>query len=420
LTHLGMNKFSISQIALSSLKKNRARTLLTVLGIVIGITSVVVVVSAGQGIKGYITAEVEAFGSDYIEIEVKVPAVAQSSFENALGQAQGITITTLTHEDGEAIANLPNIERLYSGVLGQANTVYRNESKQAQLFGVTEQFIEVDASEIDQGRFFTQQEDRTVARVVVLGSGIKSDLFGDSEAVGEKIKIGRNSYIVIGVLKSRGTSLFFDWDQLALVPLSTLQKQIMGIDHISFMVATMKDVSIQESTKADVEDLLRARHNITDPVRDDFAVVTQAETQEILDGVLTGVSILLIAIAAISLIVGGVGIMNIMYVSVTERTYEIGLRKSVGARREDILWQFLWEAIIITLLGGLIGIALGVLLAWAINFGAKFAGLTWDFVVPWWGVVMAFGFSTVIGLVFGYYPARRAAKLNPITALHQE
>ena len=259
-----------------------------------------------------------------------------------------------------------------------------------------------------------------MSRVVVLGSKIKQDLFGESDALGERIKLTGIAFRVIGVMKERGSALFFDWDALIYLPLKTLQKQVMGVDHVSFMVGTMVNPAQDGQTKTEIESLLRLRHGIMDPDKDDFAVVTQAETQAILDNILSGVTLLLIVLASISLLVGGVGIMNIMYVSVTERVYEIGLRKSVGARRRDILWQFLWEAVMMTVLGGLFGVAVGILLSWGISAAAQVYNFNWHFVIPWWGLSLAVAFSMAVGLIFGYYPARSAARLNPITALHKE
>ncbi len=406
-------------IAFGALRSNRLRTFLTVLGIVIGISSVIVILSAGQALKGYVIDELNAFGSGIIQVEVKVPSAEHTSSENAVGLAMGVSITTLKESDAEAIATLPNIEKVYSAVMGQAVVSYKGEDKVTYLYGVSADFINIDTSEVAEGRFFTKEEDEALAPVVVLGSEIKEKFFGPDEAVGKYIKVGRRNYKVIGVMAKRGSAMFFNWDEMIYLPLRTLQKRVMGIDYITFLVAQMKDPSLDQETKREIEALLRQRHNISSPDKDDFAVTTQEEMQEMLDVILGGVQLLLLVIASISLLVGGIGIMNIMYVSVAERTYEIGLRKAVGASQHDILWQFLWEAVVITLLGGVVGMVLGVMAAIFLTDLAHSYGYNFSFTLPWWSLVVAVGFATAVGLVFGIYPAKKAAALHPIDALRK-
>ncbi len=348
-----------------------------------------------------------------------MPATEHNSSENAVGIATGVSITTLKESDTEAIVALPNIEKAYSAVMGQAVVSYQGQDKVTYLYGVSADFIDIDASEVAEGRFFTEEEDEALASVAVLGSRIKEKFFGPDEAVGKYIKIGRRNYKVIGVMAKRGSAMFFDWDELVYLPLRTLQKRVMGIDHITFLVAAMKDPSLDQETKREIEALLRQRHNISNPDKDDFAVTTQEEMQGMLDVILGGVQLLLLVIASISLLVGGIGIMNIMYVSVAERTYEIGLRKAVGASQRDILWQFLWEAVVITLLGGIVGMILGVAAAIFLTDLAHRHGYNFSFTLPWWSFVVAVGFAAAVGLVFGIYPAKKAATLHPIDALRK-
>jgi len=414
-----MNIFTSIPVAKTALTTNRLRSILTILGVVIGISSVIMILSAGQAINRFVLDEVQGFGTNIIQAEIKVPSTDHQSSENAMGLAMGISITTMTDDDTQDIKNLSNIENAYSGLMGQALAVNGNENKVSTLFGVTSSFIDVDASEVEFGRFFTEEENDSSAPVVVLGADVKDDLFGDSEAVGKKIKLGKQNYRVIGIMKKRGAAMFFNWDDIIYLPLDTLQKRIMGVDYITYLLGTMKDPSRELETKAEIEDILRDNHNITDPKKDDFAVTTQSEMQDMLGSILGGVQILLLAIASISLIVGGVGIMNIMYVSVSERTFEIGLRKSVGATGGNILWQFLWEAIFITLVGGVIGIVIGVVFSWVIATLAQHFGFDFQFIVPWWSVTLATFFAVVVGLVFGVYPARKAAGLDPIEALRK-
>lgn len=415
-----MNIFVPLNIAIQSLKSNRLRSVLTILGVVIGISSVIMVLSAGEAIKNFVNGEISAFGSNIIQAEIKVPSTDHQSTDNAMGLAMGISVTTMKDEDTEDIKKIENIENAYSGLMGQSLAVRGNENRTVTLFGVSASFIEIDSSEVEFGRFFTEEENKNQTPVVVLGYDVKQDLFGESDALERTIKLGRQNYRVIGVMKQRGAAMFFNWDDIVYLPLKTLQKKIMGVDYITYLLGTMKDPTRDLETKAEMESVLRANHNITDPKKDDFAVTTQAEMQDMLGAIMGGIQLLLIAIASISLIVGGVGIMNIMYVSVAERTFEIGLRKAVGATRKNVLWQFLWEAIFITLLGGLCGIIIGVVLSWLVSFLAMSQGYNFAFIVPWWLVALTTGFTILIGLVFGIYPARKASLLHPIDALRKK
>jgi len=407
------------KLAIISLKKKRGRSLLTILGVVIGITAVIVVMSAGQGIKGYILGEIEAFGSDWIEVEIKVPNVSKTSTANAMGIAMGVEITTLKTEDMEALLEHPNISHAYAGVMGQDNISYLNENKTTMLFGVTEDMLKIDKGEVEHGRFFTKEENDSIARVAVLGLDVREKFFGPANPIGQKIKIGKNKFEVIGVMKERGSAFGFNWDDMVIMPLQTLQKKVMGIDHIMFMLGKLDNPDIVDQTASDLTAIMREQHGITDPDKDDFAVTSMQEALSIVGVVINAIQILLIVIACISLIVGGVGIMNVMYVNVNERTPEIGLRKAVGAKKGDILWQFLAEAVIITLLGGIIGITFGVLLAFTISKLATMQGFNWQFILPPQSIILAFGFCTIVGLIFGIYPARKASKLDPITALRK-
>lgn len=407
-------------LALKSLTKNKGRTILTVLGIVIGITAVIAVMSTGQAIKSLIVGEVEKFGTNYIEIEVKTPQTSQTSSENAFSLIGGAMVTTLTDADAQEVAKHPNVARYYSGVMGQEIISYKNEIKKAMLFGTTEKFIDIDSSEVAFGRFYTDEESDSLSQVAVIGPKIAEKLFGQNDPLGKNIKIGKLNFRVIGVLKERGASFMFDMDNMVFLPLKTLQKKLLGIEHVSFIFTQLKDTSLSAQTKADIEAILRDRHDITDPNKDDFAVTTMDEAMEMMEIIINAIQFLLLVLGSISLIVGGVGIMNIMYVSVTERTYEIGLRKAIGAKNSHILWQFLWEAIILTLIGGIIGIILGIGISYLISVIATNSGFKWNFSISWVGLVLAVSMSTIVGLTFGLYPAKKAANLDPIVALRKE
>ena len=411
---------SILETALESLNKNKMRTVLTVIGIVIGVATVIFVLSTGLAIKGFIIGEMEAFGSNYIEIEVKTPQTSQASADNAFSMVGGSIITTLKESDGVAMTKHPNISRFYAGVLGQKTATYENEFRQAVLFGVNAAFIDIDKSEVEFGRFFNENENQSLSKVIVLGAKMKQKLYGESDAVGTVIKIGNEHFNVIGVLEERGATFGFDMDNMVYMPLRTLQKRVLGIDYVTFIFGQTINPDISARTADDITQLVRERHQITDPDKDDFAVITMEQALDLLSTVIIGIQALLIALGSISMVVGGVGIMNIMYVSVTERTSEIGLRKSVGATSQNIFTQFLYEATIITLAGGIIGIIVGVGLSYLVSLGAQSQGYNWQFTVSWVGILLAVSMSTIVGLLFGLYPAKQAAKKSPIDAIRFE
>jgi ABC-type antimicrobial peptide transport system permease subunit len=285
---------------------------------------------------------------------------------------------------------------------------------------VTAGYPFVDILPIEDGRFFTDQENAGVARVVVIGNGMKDSFFPDSNPVGQTVRMNGASYRVIGVVEKRGSAGFFDRDNMLFMPLKTLQKLIAGVDHVTFISGKLINPSRSMETKEDIEILMRERHRIDNPEKDDFVVRTIDEAQELIGGVVSGIQILLVALASISLVVGGIGIMNIMYVSVSERTFEIGLRKAIGARTKDILTQFLIEAIVVTLLGGIIGILVGVGVSFLVAQVAVSQGFAWQFVISPQSILLSVSFSVVVGLIFGLYPARKASKLAPIVALRYE
>ena len=437
-----MHIHDYAKTTLISMRSNLLRTSLTVLGIVIGITSVIIVFSAGAGIEKLIVGQVQTFGGpDLIETEVKIPSSkkgAAADQQSATSMAQGVQVTTLTLEDMEDLLKLPNIKNAYAGVIGQEQISYGNEQERSTVMGVTASFLEIDQSEIEVGGFFTDAEDKSLEKVAVLGYKIKDKLFGDKEAIGKFVSIRKQKFRVIGVMKERGTVMTMDFDSMIYMPIRTLQKRIMGIDHIMYMMHQVADTGKLNETTENMRLTLRENHDIktvyldqstlvknigedlTDTSKDDFRVVTMVESMEILKTVTGAITLLLLAIVAVSLIVGGVGIMNIMYVAVTERTMEIGLRKAVGAKYKDIMWQFLIESIIVTIAGGIIGIILGVLISFLIYLGANHLGFDWPFIIPLKSYVVALSFSTIFGLAFGIYPARKAARLDPIKALISE
>ncbi len=405
------------------MRANKMRTGLTLLGLIIGIMTVIIVFSAGEGIKGLLFGQLETFGTDTINTEIKVPnsqTGTASDSKSSTAMVGGVQVTTLTLDDMEAVNRLPNIQTSYGAVLSQEAISYGNELRNAFIYGLSSTYLDIDKSTLKEGRFYTEAEERSLASVVVLGSGIKEKLFGDSDAVGKTIRLRRNAFTVIGVMAERGSVMFINFDDYVYMPVTTLQKKVMGIDHISYFISKMKDPSSPEATVEEVSDTLRRRHEITDPLREDFNVTSMAEAMDILNTVTSAITFLLLAIVIISLVVGGVGIMNVMYVAVTERTMEIGLRKAVGASSSNILRQFLIESILLTVVGGVIGCVLGTGFSFLISVIAKTMGLSWTFAVPLKAFVVALSFSAFFGIIFGVTPARAAAKLDPIEALRSE
>jgi ABC-type antimicrobial peptide transport system permease subunit len=410
-----VNKIEIAlNLAWRSLRLNILRTSLTVLGIVIGVAAIVVVFLAGDGISNLILGEVESYGINIIQTEIKVPST-NVSFSTG-------EITTLKLNDMEAINKLSNIEDSYAGSLGQEKIQYQNQSQIIFLFGISASYQYIDKkTALSEGYFFSESNDKSQSLVVVLGSKIKETLFADQSAVDKFVTIGNKKFRVIGVLEEQGGGFgFMDFNDMVYMPINTLHKRILGIDYAMYFIHQVKDVSIAEETALEIRHLMRERHNISNPDKEDFRVSTMAEMIDTLNIVTDAITFLLLAIVLISLLVGGVGIMNIMYVTVTERTPEIGLRKALGATDKDITYQFLIEAILITFWGWLIGVILGLAIAYVLTIIATSFGLKWEFVFPLQGVLVSLLFSISCGLLFGLRPAKQASRLDPIIALRQE
>lgn len=413
----------IVRLSLISMIKNKMRTTLTVLGMVIGIASIVIVFSAGEGIRSLIIGQIEAFGTDIIQTEIKVPSSKkgmQAESDSASAIASGVQVTTMKEKDLEDIKKLDNVSSGYGAILSQETLTYLNETKKIFLFGVGPDYINIDKSEISSGYFFTDSDNNSLSQVVVLGSKIASDIFKEEDPIGKNITIKRGRYQVVGVLKERGAMIGFDFDSMVFLPVRTLQKKIMGIDYFMYMVHKIIEPELAEETSEAVKEILRENHNITDPDRDDFRVTTMKEMLKTSKDITNSITILLLLIVTVSLVVGGVGILNVMYVIVSERTSEIGLRKAVGAKFSDIMRQFLIESILITLIGSFLGIVLGVVFSFLIFLGANYFGLDWKFIVPLKALVVAILFGLFFGVLFGLLPARKAGKLDPVEALRKE
>lgn len=413
-----MKFLQIIKISLKSLFSHTGRTVLTLLGIIISVFAIMSVLTLGENIKGYVYSEVESFGSDVIQIEVSVPETEHVSSENVTSMAMGVQITTLTDEDAKAVAKLPNVQAYNIGLTGQSLMKYEDESDYAILLGSSHTSPIVDkAVKLAGGRFFDQTEEETSAQVVVLGSKVAEDFFGEINPVGKKVKLSGSTYRVVGVLKERGSLFGFNFDDMVYIPYTTLQKKILGIDHVQYITAKVSDVEKIDQTAEDIRNIMRLRHDINEPLYDDFEVSTMEEALDIIGVIFDGLNILLVALATISLIVGGVGIMNIMLVSVEERGREIGIRKALGARENDILSQFIAESIVVSFLGALVGIVICAIFLWIIFFVIKVKGFDLDFFIPMKAILVSGVFSLGAGLIFGVYPAKIASKVDPIEAI---
>jgi ABC-type antimicrobial peptide transport system permease subunit len=304
--------------------------------------------------------------------------------------------------------------------MNQAVASFRDKNETVMIMGVTAGVFEVDGNlKIKSGQEFDENDDKGQANVVVIGSEAAKNLFGNRSAVGQKIKLGNQRYEVKGVLEERGASGVFDFDSIVYVPMRTVQSKMLNIDHVQWIIFKTENQDKDKLTIKMMESILRDNHNIDDPEDDDFAITSMAEATEIIDQVFGVLNILLIGLTSISLLVGGVGIMNVMYVAVTERTFEIGLRKAIGAKKKDILWQFVYEALILTLIGGLAGILLGSIFSKIAELVAGRFDFVLNFPVTGFSILLALGFSVLTGVIFGYKPAKKASNLTAIEAIRE-
>lgn len=408
--------------SIKALRANPGRTFLTMLGIIIGISTVIMVLSAGAGFRSLINSQVAAFGSNTLFIKTRVPPTTKNraaTISPGVGAGlSGVTISSFKQRDLDDIKKLGNVVDDYGIVTGLTPASYRNNKETLIYYGASAERFNIDKNTLSEGRFYTEGEDVGGAQVVILGSNAAKQLFGQDDPVGKLVRLGTLNFQVIGVYNSQGA--LGGSDDLLYVPLTTAQKKMLGIDYISVGIVELDNINASDVVITEIQTLMRHNHNITDPAKDDFIVNSQAQALDIFNTIFNGITYLLIAIAAISLLVGGVGIMNIMYVVVTERTSEIGLKKALGARGSDILREFLTEAVLVTIIGGIIGIALGAFLGYVVFLVAKNANLAWVYSVPAYSIVLGFGVSAIIGISFGVFPARSAAKMDPIEALIYE
>jgi putative ABC transport system permease protein len=389
------------------------------LGIVIGISSVILLMSIGASAEKLIIGQVQGVGSNLVFV---IPGASKGTRFSPPASSQGIIIKTLTSSDVDALKRDPAIMEVAPEVRGQAKAVFGNNDTSAMYVGVTENFFATRNFVIEKGQGFNSSDVDSFNRIAVIGPEIAKTLFGDFNPIGKNIRLNDISFRVSGVLEKKGVGAFgVDQDNSILVPISVAQKQMLGIDYFNAITVQVNDTYASEYTKSRVFSIMRSSHRITDPNKDDFTVHTQEDILSLLGSITSVLTIFLTSIACISLVVGGIGIMNIMLVSVIERTREIGLRKAVGATNGDILQQFLWEAVMLTFFGGFIGILFGsALVGGAYLILVKIVKTDWVFALPAQAIILAVVVSTCTGVLFGLYPARQAAKKNPIDALRYE
>ena len=405
-----MNLSNLLKIALKALNNNKLRCFLTMLGIIIGVASVITMLAIGQGSKNSIKAQISEMGSNMIMIHpgnMQRGGVRQSADD----------MQTLVVADYEALQEVPGIAAISPSVNSGGQFVNGNNNYPSTIYGITPEYLDIRKLKVKDGDMFTAQDIKSAAKVCILGKTVVDNLFPNGDdPVGRVVRFGKIPMTVVGVLESKGTnSMGQDQDDVVLAPYTTVMKRVLAIDYIHGIFASAVDENRTDETIDAITDVLRRNHKIKEDAEDDFQIRSQQELSEMMNSTSDMMTVLLACIAGISLLVGGIGIMNIMYVSVTERTREIGLRMSIGARGVDILSQFLIEAVIISVTGGVIGIIVGLVASWLVTLVAH-----WPVAVQMYSVGLSFAVCTVTGIFFGWYPARKASNLDPIEAIRYE
>lgn len=406
-----MNYRNLFRIAFRAIANNKMRAFLTMLGVIIGVAAVIAMLAIGQGSKRSIRASIEEMGSNMIMIHPggeRMGGVRLSSSD----------MQSLKLEDYQAIVNQNTyLDKITPTVNSSGQLIYGGNNTPSTVYGVNEQYLDIRRYAIGSGEMFTESDIKRAAKVCVVGQTVVDNLFTKGEdPLGKTIRFNSIPFRIIGVLESKGyNSMGQDQDDLILAPYTTVQKRILAITYIQGITASAIDESQTQQAIDEISDILRTNHKLRATDEDDFTVRSTQEMSEMMTSTMDMMTILLACIANISLVVGGIGIMNIMYVSVTERTREIGLRMSIGAKGRHILWQFLIEAVIISVTGGIIGVLFGIGASTAINLILK-----WPIYVQPASVLLSFAVCTLTGIFFGWYPARKASRLNPIDALRFE
>ncbi len=405
--------------ALKGLQTNKSRSALTTLGIVIGITSIILMMSIGRGAESLILNEIGGLGAETIIIRPGKEPSGPSDFGETLFS------DSLKTQDVESLrrkSNAPYIEDIMPTLIVPGSVEYEGETfRPMTIAGSANFFSQAFGADVDKGVLFDDIDIRQSSSVAVIGSKVAEELFGFSDAVGEQIKIKDRKFRVVGVFSPKGQVAFFNINELVIIPYTTAQKYLLGIDYFNEIIVRAESPETVARTVRDIEATLRENHNITNSKDDDFFVTTQEGVINQIQTIIGALTAFLASIVAIALVVGGIGVMNIMLVSVTERTREIGLRKALGATDKDIMTQFLFEAVTLTALGGIIGIILGAILSFGTSLILTYVvALNWTFIFPISAAILGLVVSGLVGLVFGIYPARQAAKKSPMEALRYE
>ncbi|MEA1925974.1 MAG: ABC transporter permease [Patescibacteria group bacterium] len=408
------------KISCKNLLAVKFRSFLTILGTIIGVASVIIIMAIGQSAQELILDQVKGVGSNLIGI---LPGASEE--EGPPAALMGISSTTLKYEDLLALnkrRNVPEVEEAAGYVMSTVSVSQEKTDLNASFTGTTVSYIDVESAEIAQGRFFTEGEERNLARVAVLGSSLAEDLFGSVNSLNKKVKINKHNFTVIGVFEERGSTAFgvSSQDDGIFIPLRTAQRIILGINHLGFIRLKVKSADLVDSAVANAKVTLRNQHDIDDPINDDFTIRDQASAVEMIGDITDVLRYFLLAIGSVALVVGGVGIMNIMLITVNQRIREVGLRKALGAKNTDVMMQFLVESATVSFLGGTIGIILGVSISLLASVVIQSLGYNWPFLISIWSIVIAVTVSILIGIIFGLYPAYKASRISPMESLRYE
>lgn len=404
-----MNVLESMSLALEGLYANKMRSALTMLGVIIGVSAVITMLALATGAREKMMGQIRQMGTN-----VLIVMSGQSRRGAVMGGAG--SVQSLTLEDAEVIARkCPSVARTAPEVSTGAQVKYRNKNTNTNILGTTPDFLSVRNYSVAEGEFFSERDVKSLRKVAVIGTTTSKDLFDDISPVGKRIRIKGVEFTIVGRMAVKGAAGFGDPDDQIIVPITTAMRRVFGLQYVRNISVEAKTMQSTDAATQEITELLRKRHRLASTAEDDFSIRSQAEVMDMANQAAGVFTLLLGGIASVSLLVGGIGIMNIMLVSVTERTREIGIRMALGARRRDIQLQFLVEALVLSLLGGAIGILFGMLAAWIISSVSE-----WSATVSLVSILLAFGFAAMVGIFFGFYPARKASLLNPIDALRYE